>query len=185
MSKIDLSKAKVGDKFRTRDGRIATFHGRFPKSIIGLDYYVKIGKDIPMRCFVTGMWLPDEETQYDLIEQVFDKGDLLDNNISVEERGQALVEMAKSEYEKAKEFGVVIQNLPHIVEQLKEDNPELQRRQEVVELAEKLFTEKYLQEWYQHLVDNNTAKTDYVTYIFEWAEKFVNAKDKYLKEGKL
>lgn len=175
MSKIDLSKAKIGDKFRTRDGRIATFHGRFPKSIIGLDYYVKIGKDIPMRCFVTGMWLPDKETQCDLIEQVFDKGDLLDNNISVEERGQALVEMAKSEREEAKEFGVVIQNLPHIVEQQKEDNPELQRRQEVLKFADMLFFNQK---------DTRVALFRYDEAI-KVAENIVNIRDEYLKEGKL
>lgn len=72
-----------------------------------------------------------------------------------------------------------------VVEVMKEEEQELQRRQEVVELADRIFIEKYLQEWYQYLIDNKTTKTDYVTYIFEWAEKFVNAKDKYLKEGKL
>ena len=184
MSKIDLSKAKIGDKFRTRDGRIATFHGRFPKSIIGLDYYVKIGKDIPMRCFVTGMWLPDEETQYDLIEQVFDdeKGRAITDKIlkDVEKVINGVAE-AMPLYESAAIANLLREPLP----ENNEDEAELQRRQEVVELADRIFTEKYLQEWYQYLIDNKTTKTDYVTYIFEWAEKFVNAKDKYLKEGKL
>lgn len=179
MSKIDLSKAKLGDKFITKEGRILTlaYQGR-KYTLIGSGCFVRLNQN-------GKLYEDNEESKFDLIEQVFENGDILDNNIGVEERGQALVEMAKSEREEAKEFGVVIQNLPHIVEQLKEDNPELQRRQEVVELADRIFTEKYLQEWYQYLIDNKTIKTDYVTYIFEWAEKFVNAKDKYLKDGKL
>lgn len=185
MSKIDLSKAKVGDKFRTRAGLIFTYSRR-AESLIESEFYLLYSENGMLNMFRrNGHYLIIDANALDLVEKVFDRCDLLDSNISVEERGQAIAEMAKSEYEKAKELGVAIQNLPYIVEQPKEDNPELQRRQEVVELAEKLFTEKYLQEWYQHLIDNNKAKTDYVTYIFEWAEKFVNAKDKYLKEGKL
>lgn len=181
---IDLRKAKIGDKFKTRAGYVV----ELKDTVLYLGSYVyRLTSPNAFVCvFQDGrMYKCNKASEFDLVEQVFDKGDLLDSNISVEERGQALVEMAKNEREAAKEFGVVIQNLPYIVEQPKEDNPELQRRQDVVELAEKLFTEKYLQEWYQYLIDNNTTKTDYVTYIFELSEKFVNAKDKYLKDGKL
>lgn len=181
---IDLSKAKIGDKFRTRAGYVVELKDTI--LYLGDDVYRLTSPKAFVCVFQNGkIYKDNKESEFDLVEQVFDKGDLLDNNISVENRGLAIVEMAKSEREEAKEFGAIIQNLPHIVEQPKEDNPELQRRQEVVELADRIFTEKYLQEWYQYLIDNKTTKTDYVTYIFEWAEKFVNAKDKYLKEGKL
>lgn len=146
MNKIDLSKAKIGDKFRTRDGRIATFHGRFPKSLIGLDYYVRIGKGIPMRYFVTGMWLPDEETQDDLVEQVFDK---------------PLDELIEEGTKQIKER----------IDAIEEEN-ELQRRQEVVELADRIF-----------FSERGSAYS--FKECIEVAEHSVNMINQYLNEGKL
>lgn len=174
MSKIDLSKVKIGDKFRTRGGRILTLaHQGHKYTLIGRGCFVRLNQNGKLH-------EDNEESKFDLIEQVFDNGDILD----IGERGEVLAEMTKSEFEKAKELGIDFLQV-YIEKNPEEDNPELQRRQEVVELADRIFTEKYLQEWYQYLIDNKTTKTDYVTYIFEWAEKFVNAKDKYLKEGKL
>lgn len=184
MSKIDLSKAKIGDKFRTRNGKIVEYVGIFPDKTtnqyiledeIGLKYYF----------YKCGNFTLLTEHKYDLIEQVFDKGDLLDNNISVEERGQALVEMAKSEYEKAKELGVAIQNLPHIVEQPKEDNSELQHKKEVVEVANELFIRGTMKDWYLELFEHGKTKKTYLEWIFGWAENFVYTREKYFKEGKL
>lgn len=172
---IDLSKAKLGDKFITKEGRILTlaYQGR-KYTLIGRGCFVRLNQN-------GKLYEDNEESKFDLVEQVFDNGDLLD----IGERGEVLAEMTKSEYEKAKELGIDFLQV-YIEKNPEEDEKqELQRRQEVVELADRIFTEKYLQEWYQYLIDNKTAKTDYVTYIFELAEKFVNAKDKYLKEGKL
>lgn len=160
MSKIDLSKAKVGDKFRTKNDEVVTYIGTdccIEKS--RSDYYVCVcSDDVKIRYFKNGAFLSYEGHPYDLVEQVFED-DKMEREI-------------KSQKEMQEAVGI-------------EDEAELQRRKEVVELADRIFTEKYLQEWYQYLIDNNTAKTDYVTYIFELAEKFVNTKDKYLKEGKL
>lgn len=185
MSKIDLSKAKVGDKFRDRLGRLHELIYILKRDNSPQCLLVNEQKDNFCSYWLDGSYYKHDESKLDLVEQVFDRGDLLDNNISVEERWQAIVEMAKSEYEKAKEFGVVIQNLPHIVEQQKEEKQELQRRQEVVELAEKLFTRGTMKDWFYELLQNNKIKTTYVEYIFVYAKEFVNAKDKYLKEGKL
>lgn len=163
MSKIDLSKAKVGDKFMTREGYVVELKDTV---LYFGDYVYRLTSPNAFVCvFQDGrMYKCNKASEFDLVEQVFDdEKDTIDREI-VEAMNQAIKEIPEKK-------------------QLREQ--ELQRRQEVVELAEKLFTEKYLQEWYQYLIDNNTTKTDYVTYIFEWSEKFVNAKDKYLKEGKL
>lgn len=189
MSKIDLSKAKVGDKFRTRGGRIATFHGRFPKSIIGLDYYVKIGKDIPMRCFVTGMWLPDEETQDDLVEQVFD-----------DEKDRAITDKILKDVEKV--VNGVTQAMPLIesatianlyrepLPENNEDNSELQRRQEVIALAEKLVVNEEMMKAHKDLFEAEVyahakTQTTYPAFVIRSAEDFIKYKNQYLKEGKL
>ena len=169
---IDLSKAKVGDKFRTRVGLIFTY-SRMAKSFTEGEFHLLYSENGMLNMFLrNGHYLIRDANALDLVEQVFDKGDLLDSNISVEEKGQALVEMAKNEREKAKEFGVVIQNLPYIVEQPKEDNPELQRRQEVVELADRIFF-------------SERGNTYSFKECIEVAEHSVNVINQYLKEGKL
>lgn len=187
MSKIDLSKAKIGDKFRTRNGKIVEYVGRFSDKTTN-QYILEDERGLKYYFYKYGNYTLIAESKLDLIEQVFDKGDLLDNNISAEERVQALVGMAKSEYEEAKELGAAIQNLPHIVEQPKEDNQELQRRQEVVELAEKMYIMHEFENMKYYLSNggNNAFESkDLVEMAFIRAASFINKKHQYLKEGKL
>lgn len=182
---IDLSKAKVGDKFRTRVGLIFTYSRR-AKSFTGGEFHLLYSENGMLNMFLrNGHYLIRDANALDLVEQVFDKGDLLDNNISAEEGVQAIVEMAKNEYEKAKELGVAIQNLPLIVEQQKEENLELQRRQEVVEVVNELFTRGTMTDWYCELIKHGKTKKTYLEWILGWAEEFVSTREKYLKEGKL
>ena len=105
MSKIDLSKAKIGDKFRTREGQILEYIGEegigayeLMDKNHGVFYYHKKGNFLSLR-----------ESDYDLLEQVIDKP--LDELI---EEGTKLIK----------------ENDDAIAEE-----KELQRRQEVVELA--------------------------------------------------
>lgn len=91
-----------------------------------------------------GNFLSLRESDYDLIEQVFDE--TLDTTERDERSNREMKE---------------------VVEEIEEDQ-ELQRRKEVVELAEKLWLQKG---WYYD------AFTD--------AETFIELKTKYLKEGKL
>lgn len=183
MSKIDLSKAKVGDKFRLITNKIVTY-------ICNVEYDGELWHRVMFEDG-RGLDIDDMWIEENLVEQVFDKGDLLDNNISVEERGQAIVGMAKSEYEKAKELSVTFQNLPHIVEQPKEDNPELQRRQEVVELARKMLlddnTYQFYTQFYVRAKQNEGAEQvmTYLQYVMDYAEDCVNKFNQYLNEGKL
>lgn len=96
MSKIDLSKAKLGDKFITKGGRILTLaHQGRKYTLIGHGCFVRLNQN-------GKLYEDNEESKFDLIEQVFDNGDILD----LGERGEVLVEMTKSEYEKAKELDV-------------------------------------------------------------------------------
>lgn len=178
---IDLSKAKIGDKFRTRNGRILEYKGK--SDVMIADNYLFDDKEErrTILFFRNGSYMLRYKHELDLIAQVFDKGDLLDNNIGVEERWQALVEMAKSEREEAKEFGVVIQNLPHIVEQLKEDNPELQRRQEVIALAEKLVVNEEMMKAHKDLFEAEVhahakTQTTYPAFVIRSAEDFIKYK---------
>lgn len=174
MSKIDLSKANVGDKFRAKGGQILVYSGecvgeRDDKyELIDEDGYIK-------HFFQYGVYLYDEENDLDLVEQVFD-----------DEKDRTITDKILKDVEKV--VNGVAEAMPHIesttianlprdpLPENNEDDAELQRRQEVVELAYRIFTEKYLQEWYQYLIDNKTAKTDYVTYIFEWAENLLTQK---------
>lgn len=179
---IDLSKAKVGDKFRTKNGLILTYCKR---TYVDSDFHILTHNDGSIDVFYkNGNYLKRSACGLDLAEQVFD-----------DEKDRAIIDKILKDVEKV--VNGVAEAMPLIesatianlsrdpLPENREENYELQRRQEVVELADRIFTEKYLQEWYQYLIDNKTTKTDYVTYIFEWAEKFVNAKDKYLKDGKL
>ena len=164
MSKIDLSKAKLGDKFITKEGRILTlaYQGR-KYTLIGSGCFVRLNQN-------GKLYEDNEESKFDLIEQVFDNGDILD----IGERGEVLAEMTKSEYEKAKELDIDFLQV-YIEKNPEEDNKqELQRRQEVVELAEKLLI--------RNLKD--LAEYSYDA-AFKDAETFVKLKHKYLKEGKL
>lgn len=160
MSKIDLSKAKIGDKFRLKNGVIATYkcysnypcaHAHILES--GLKLYVANCDGTE----VNGMH------EYDVIEQVLDKP--LDE----------LIEEGTKQIKKNDDA-------------IKEEQ-ELQRRQEVVELAEKLVTNELFAVT-NHIHDmrelgaaiNLDSPTEYAFLI---AEEFVNNKSKYLKNGKL
>lgn len=162
---IDLSKAKIGDKFRTKLGYVVIFTGLCRRAKKYKYTFERVDdKYCGFCCDINGVSYGNNE-MYTIVEQVFDESE---KDIATLERDERInLDMA------------------NVVRDIENKQQELQRRQEVVELADRIFTEKYLQEWYQYLIDNKTIKTDYVTYIFEWAEKFVNAKDKYLKEGKL
>ena len=181
---IDLSKAKIGDKFLTKEGKVATLQHKGKR-------YTLIGRGCFMRLSQNGkLYEDDEESKFDLVEQVFDNGDQLDNNISVEEGGLVLAELTKREYEKAKKMGIAIQSVPYIVEQQKEDNLELQRRQQVVELAEKLVVNEEMMKSHKDLFEaevHNCAKTltTYTAFVIRSAEDFIKHKNQYLKDGKL
>jgi hypothetical protein len=75
MSKIDLSKAKIGDKFRTINGEVLTYKGTD-------DYIAKTRKnyhicarpdDYELTYFNNGTFIFYEGHPYDLVEQVLDK----------------------------------------------------------------------------------------------------------------
>lgn len=117
MSKIDLSKAKIGDKFRTRDCQILEYVGE------DLEYrddkYKLIDKLGYIKHFYqSGEYLYNEEYSLDLVEQVFDdEKDTTDLEI-VEAMNQAINENS---------------------EKAAEREQELQRRQEVLKYADMLF----------------------------------------------
>lgn len=167
---IDLSKAKVGDKFRTRDGRILKYLGE------NLDYiedkYELIDEQGNIKHFYRhGGYLDDEEFELDLVEQVFDN-----------EKDRAITDKILKDVEKV--VNGVAEAMPLIesatianlsrepLPENREDDDELQRRQDVVELAERIF-----------FSDRGNM------YIFkecvEIAENSVNIRNQYLKDGKL
>lgn len=142
---IDLSKAKIGDKFRTRDGQILEYSGE------NLDhrddkYELIDGQGFIKHFFQYGEYLYNEENYLDLIEQVFDK---------------PLDELIEEGTKQFRESGDAIA----------EEN-ELQRRQEVVELAERIF-----------FSDRGNMYT--FKECVEIAENSVNIRNQYLKDGKL
>ena len=147
MSKIDLSKAKIGDKFRTRDGQILKYFGEnlYDRD----DRYELIDEQGFIKHFYqNGKYLYDGVNGLDLVEQVLDKP--LDE----------LIEEGTKQFRESRDA-------------IAEEN-ELQRRQEVVELAEKL------------LIRNLKDLAEYSYYAaFKDAETFVKLKHEYLKEGKL
>lgn len=73
MSKIDLSKAKIGDKFKTRCGMIVTFVGDTIDPESGLHFNVKDENDIIFQVHNNGLVELEMETSIDLVEQVFDE----------------------------------------------------------------------------------------------------------------
>lgn len=140
MSKIDLSKAKIGDKFRTRAGYVVEL-----KDIVqylGDDVYRLTSPKVVVCVFQNGKIYKDNRaSEFDLVEQVFDDE--------------------------------------------KDTTDLLQRRQEVVKVANELFTRGTMKDWFYELLQNNKIKTTYVEYIFTYAKEFVSTREKYLKEGKL
>jgi hypothetical protein len=148
MSKIDLSKANVGDKFRTRDGFIMTYYGYV--NYKGIDYYLLKGED----CYglyynKTGKFILDRDTEYDLVNPALDK---------------QIDELIKEATKHIKENDDAIA----------EEN-ELQRRQEVLKYADRLFFNQK---------DTRIELFGYDVAI-ETAEIIVKSRDKYLKDGKL
>lgn len=160
---IDLSKAKVGDKFRAREGRILLYDGEDFENrddkykLIDEKGYVK-------HFFQYGEYLYNEESYLDLVEQVFDN-----------EKDTTNLEVADAMNEAVKK----------ITEEAAEREKELQRRQEVVKVANELFTRGTMKDWYCELIKHGKTKKTYLEWIFGWAENFVYTREKYLKEGKL
>lgn len=152
MSKIDLSKAKVGDKFRTRDGFIMTYYGCV--NYKSKNYYLLKDEDYNKFYYHEyGEFMLDRDSEYDLVEQVLDN----EKDIATLERDERInLDMA------------------NVVIDIENEQQELQRRQEVVELAEKL--------WLRNLKDLAGYSYDAA---FKDAETFVELKIKYLKDGKL
>jgi hypothetical protein len=147
MAAIDLSKAKVGDKFRTRCGCILRYVGKDQDRCIGSDKFLLDDKEGNRYHFYEdGTYMNFEGHKLDLVEQVFDE--TLDT-IERDERSNC-------------EMKEVVEDIE------KDENQELQRRKEVVELAEKIWLKNG---WYYD------AFTD--------AETFIELKTKYLKDGKL
>jgi hypothetical protein len=153
MKEIDLSQTKIGDKFRTRNGEVATYKGtdgRIAKS--RSDYYVcACSDDAKITYFKNGALLLDEEHSYDLVEQVFDDEKYTTDLERIDAMNQALKEFSEKAAEREKD---------------------LQRRQEVVELADRIF-----------FSERGSAYS--FKECIEVAEHSVNMINQYLKEGKL
>ena len=184
MSKIDLSKAKLGDKFITKEGRILTLAHQGRK-------YTLIGRGCFVRMNQNGKLYEDnEESKFDLIEQFFDNGDILD----LGERGEVLAEMTKSEYEKAKELGidflqVYMEENPEEKDP-EEDKREFDRRLEVVVLAGKLLVDEGIIKAYKDAFEAEVHScaektTTFSEFVIRQADEFVKYKKKYLNTGKL
>lgn len=147
MSKIDLSKAKIGDKFRTRDGQILKYDCK-DNSISFDDIYLLIDESHSVFYYYKkGNFLSLRESEYDLVEQVF--GDEKDRAIT----DKILKDVEKVTNGVAEAMPLIesatIANLPRDpLSENNEDDPELRRRQEVVELAEKLFTRGTMKDWF-------------------------------------
>lgn len=161
MSKIDLSKAKFGDKFRTKYGQILEF---FDEG--GIDTYKLMDENYNVFHYhKKGNFLLFRESDYDLIEQVFDK---------------PLDELIKEATKQIKENNDAIA-----------EEKELQRRQEVVELARKMLfddnTYQFYTQFYIRAKQNECAEQvmAYLQYVMDYAEDCVNKFNQYLKEGKL
>jgi hypothetical protein len=118
MSKIDLSKAKIGDKFRARCGCILVYVGKLSYDIA--DKYLLID-EIGSRYnfFKYGCYMVSDEHRLDLVEQVFD---------------EPLSAMKRTERDERTN-----RDMQKIAEIADEEKQELQRRQEVVELADRIF----------------------------------------------
>lgn len=161
MSKIDLSKANVGDKFRLKNGVIATYkcYSNYPCAHAyilesGLKLYVANCDGTE----VNGMH------EYDVIEQVLDK---------------PLDELIEEGTKQIKKNDDAIKG-----------EQELQRRQEVVELAEKLVVNEEMMKEHKDLFEAEVyahakTQTTYPAFVIRSAEDFIKYKNQYLKEGKL
>ena len=146
MSKIDLSKAKIGDKFRTKLGYVVIFTGLYRRAKKYRYIFERVDdKYCGFCCDINGVPYGNDEI-YTIVEQVFDK---------------PLDELIEEGTKQIKENDDAI-----------EEEKELHRRQEVVELAERIF--------FSDRGDMYTVKE-----CVEIAENSVNIRNQYLKEGKL
>lgn len=187
MSKIDLSKAKIGDKFRTKNGQILEYVGEDHFSRFNDKYLLANTEGLIKHFFQYGKYLVDEGNDLDLVEQVFD-----------DEKDRAITDKILKDVEEVVN-GVAgampliessaIANLPHEpLPENNEDDAELQRRQKVVELAEKMYI-MFENETLRSCLSSNGSKIDCSKALMEKAiiraASFINMKQKYLKEGKL
>lgn len=126
MSKIDLSKAKIGDKFRTRNGFIRTYYECGNYKII--NYYLLKDEDGNKFYYHQyGNFIYGKDTECDLVEQVLDKP--LDELI---EEGTKLIK----------------ENDDAIAEENK-----LQRRHEVLKYADMVFFNKNWEQEYINAIE--------------------------------
>lgn len=184
MSKIDLSKAKIGDKFRTRRGKIMEYIG---ESRFNNQYILKDERDIKLYFYKEGNYTLVTEHKYDLIEQVFgDKKDraITDKILKDVEKAVNGVTEAIPLIESA-----AIANLPRDpLPENNEDDAELQRRQEVVELAEKMYI-MFENETLKYRLNRdgigNFCSENLREMAIIRAACFIDRKHKYLKDSKL
>lgn len=151
---IDLSKAKIGDKFRTRCGRILEYIGNDSYDIDD-KYLLKDENGRRCNFYKHGNYITYGEDDLDLVEQVIDKP--LDELIE----------------EGTKQF---------------RENGDAIRRQEVVELAEKMLLSESIHKSYlsyerEKLYNGSECVASFHAYILKAAEDFINYKNEYLKNG--
>lgn len=184
---IDLSKAKIGDKFRDRHGRLHELIYILKGDCCFPCLLVNETKDTVNNYKFDGSYLQDNKSKLDLIEQVFD-----------DEKDRAITDKILKDVEKV--VNGVAEAMPLIESaaianllrepslENNEDDAELQRRQEVVELAEKMYI-MFEKENLRCCLSCNESNTYYSEDLqgmaLVRASSFVNKKHKYLKEGKL
>lgn len=162
MSKIDLSKAMIGDKFRDRCGRLHELIYILKGNCSFRYLLVNEQKDNVNSYQVDGSYLSHDMSNLDLVEGVLDEP--LDE----------LIEKATKQFRESDDV-------------IAEEN-ELQRRQEVVELAEKMYIMFENETLRYHLNRDGSDKfcsEDLREMAIIRALFFINKKHKYLKDGKL
>ena len=152
MNKIDLSKAKIGDKFRTELGYVVIFTGLCRRAKKYKYIFERVDdKYCGFCCDINGVSYGNNE-MYTIVEQVFDESE---KDIATLERDERInLDMA------------------NVVRDIENKQQELQRRQEVVELADRIF-----------FSERGSAYS--FKDCIEVAEHSVNMINQYLKEGKL
>ena len=187
MSKIDLSKAKIGDKFRTKNGLILTYCKR---TYVDSDFHILTHNDGSIDVFYkNGNYLKRSACGLDLAEQVFDDEKdraITDKIIKDVEKVVNGVSEAMPLIESATIANLSREPLP----ENNEDDDELQRRQEVVELAEKLVVNEEMMKAHKDLFEAEVyahakIQTTYPAFVIRSAEDFIKHKNQYLKDGKL
>lgn len=149
MAAIDLSQAKIGDKFRTKLGYVVIFTGLYRQAKKYKYMFERMDdKYCGCCCDINGVPFGNKEI-YTIVEQVFD------NPLDAIERD------IRTNHE-----------MGEVVEVIKEEENELQRRQEVVELADRIFF-------------SDRGNIYSFKECVEIAEYSVNIRNQYLNEGKL